>query len=591
MSTLPDNEFDLEKLFLPAWAQEPSSAKYAHYEGEEQRVERRGERRGPRPPRRDGSGPQRREENRPRRQGGSGPPRHESGRDRPGPGGRGPVRRPEPREQRQPPPPLPEINVSLLPDEKGVESLARQIKMTGRAYPLFDIAQMILQKPERHAAIFSVKKNPEGKPVQPLFVCALDDTLWLSDDEAAAHVLKKHFATFYQAERTPKEPPKGTYTFVAQCGLSGVILGPPNYHDYQNQLRKLHAERFSRMPFEAFKSRVRIVRDPEVVKKWIEDQSWRTEYSCLNLPEPLRLGSVEEVETHFRQTHKENIIKAVESHTLIGTTARALRSPELLRLIRSVWEDQRRFPLQIATVLSQQFAVHGLQFFKVNKAITHVCVTRPHYLDLAAAPVSEGVKRIVDHINTHAKCTRRDLVEALAPSPAPTPVPIPIPSPAPAPQAPAPTSGEAPAQGAQFDANQPTPEQTVVIADLHWLIHQGHVIEFANGLLETAKKPAPKPPKPEPKPSEQAAPAEPQPAAPAGDLTGEGTDATPAPPQETTAGPAAAPAALAPPQASEAPPPEAHPPAGAEVPSSESTPPALAPVEPPPPPPPAESQT
>ena len=63
------------------------------------------------------------------------------------------------------------------------------------------------------------------------------------------------------------------------------------------------------------------------------------------------------------------------------------RSPELLRLIRSVWEDQRRFPLQIATVLSQQFAGHGLQFFKVNKAITHVCVTRPHYLDLAAAPV------------------------------------------------------------------------------------------------------------------------------------------------------------------------------------------------------------
>jgi len=514
MSTLPDNEFDLEKLFLPAWAQEPSSAKYAHYEGEEQRVERRLERRGPRLPRREGPPSQRRDENRPRREGRPGPPRPETGRDRPAPGGRGPLRRPEPREQHEPPPPLPEINVSLLPDEKGVESLARQIKMTGRAYPLFDIAQMILQKPERHAAVFSVKKNAEGKPVQPLFVCALDDTLWLSDDEASAYALKKHFATFYQAERTPKEPPKGTYTFVAQCGLSGVILGPPNYHDYQNQLRKLHAERFSRMPFEAFKARVRIVRDEEVVKKWIEDQSWRTEYNCLNLPESLRLGTMEEVETHFRQTHKENIIKAVESHTMTGAAARALRSPELLRLIRSVWEDQRRFPLQIATVLSQQFATHGLQFFKVNKTITHVCVTRPHYLDLAAAPVSEGVKHIVDLINSYAKCTRRDLVEALAPSPAPAPVSLPLPAPATAPQDAAPAPAQAPAPGPQFDANQPTPEQTVVIADLHWLIHQGHVIEFANGFLETAKKPVPKPPKPEPKPPEPAAPAEPQPAAP-----------------------------------------------------------------------------
>ena len=168
-----------------------------------------------------------------------------------------------------PPAPLPELNVSLIPDEKGVESLARQIKMTGRAYPLFDIAHMVLQKPERHSVSFSVEKKPDGTPIQPLFVCALDDTLWLSEDEAVQYVLDKHFTTFYQAERTEIPPPKGTYTFVAQCGISGVVLGPPNYHDYQNQLRKLHTEKFSRMPFDAFKARVKIVRDEAVVKKWL----------------------------------------------------------------------------------------------------------------------------------------------------------------------------------------------------------------------------------------------------------------------------------------------------------------------------------
>jgi len=93
--------------------------------------------------------------------------------------------------------------------------------------------------------------------------------------------------------------------------------------------------------------------------------------------------------------------------------------PDLVRLVRSVWEDQRRFPLQIATVLSQQFSGHGLQFFKVNKTVTHVCVARPHYLDMTATPVSEGVKLIVDYINSNPKCTRRHLVEALAPSPVP----------------------------------------------------------------------------------------------------------------------------------------------------------------------------
>ena len=49
-------------------------------------------------------------------------------------------------------------------------------------------------------------------------------------------------------------------------------------------------------------------------------------------------------------------------------------------------------------------------------------------------------------------------------------------------------------------APQPTPEQSALISDLHWLIHQGHVIEFANGIMEMAKRPAPKPIRPEPAP-------------------------------------------------------------------------------------------
>jgi hypothetical protein len=146
--------------------------------------------------------------------------------------------------------------------------------------------------------------------------------------------------------------------------------------------------------------------------------------------------------------------------------------------VRREWEDQQKFPLKLVNFLSQQFASRGLQFFKVNKQITHVAVARPHYLDLEATPVSECVRKIVEFINTHPKCTRRDLVETLAPSPAPA---------------------AAPAEGTPAAPQQPTAEQTSVIADLHWLVHQGHVIDFANGILETAKKPKPKP---EPKPAE-----------------------------------------------------------------------------------------
>jgi hypothetical protein len=393
---------------------------------------------------------------------------------------------PRTEEQREFAPPPIEISVSFIPEEKGVESLARQIRLTGRAYPLFDIAFLILKKPERYNVRFNVIKKTDGQIAQPMFVCGLDDTLWLSEQAAVDHVLNKHFATFYQAERIATDPPKGTYTFVAQCGMSGTILGPPNYHDYQNKLRKLHAERFSRIPFESFKARIKIVRDEPVVKKWLDDQSWKTEYVCLNVPDSIKLANREEVEKHFRETHLANVIKSVESHSLSGPAAQALPLRPLQSLVRRAWEEQMRFPLRIVNVLSQQFAGHGLQFFKVNKTVTHVAVARPHFLDLEVTPVSEGIKRIVDFINATPKCNRRKLLEAFVPGSV-------LPAAAPG------------AAAATTEASPPSPEVGAIISDLHWLIHQGHVIEFANGLLEMAKKPVLRPP-PKPAPARAATP-------------------------------------------------------------------------------------
>src|SRR5580698_6933554 len=361
MSTSPEADFDLEKLFLPAWAQEsPSPNRYAKYTGNEGADRIPGDRSGGRrPPRRDGPRPERRDGQRPPGGGsdrnrapgpGFGPRRDGPGPQRSGgPGGPGRFDRGGDRRQqedrREPVAPLPELFVSLMPDDKGVDSLSRQIKISGRSFPLFDIAQMILKKPERQQVRFEVKKKPDGQPIQPLFLCAVDDSLWLSEEEAVAHVLGKHFGLFYQTEKTPTDPPKGTYTFVAQCGMSGAILGPPNYHDYQNQLRKLHAERFSRLPFEAFKARVKIVKDEAVVKKWVEDLSFTTEYNCLNVAEPLKLANMEAVEQHFRATHKDSIVKPVDNLIIAGVPSRSLRCSGLQRLVRGEWEHQKHFPL------------------------------------------------------------------------------------------------------------------------------------------------------------------------------------------------------------------------------------------------------
>lgn len=522
MSNTPEINLDLDLHFLPSWAQESATVnRYAGYSGDSEGRSGGGDFRGPRrdgprrfdrPPRRDAPRP---EGGRP--PGGSGAPG--------GPGGPGGFRRPDdrgagrpgfgprgprpgggprdrgPREDR-PPVALPELRLELIPDEAGVDSLARQIKLTGRAYPIFEIAHLILRKPERYQLVFATLKKPAGEVSQGLWTCNLDETVWLSEADAVRHVLTKHFDTFYQTEKIAAEAPKGVYTFVAQCGMSGVVLGPPNYHDYQNKLHKLHQDRFARVPFDVYKSRVRIVRDEAVVKQWVEDQSWKMEFNCLNVPEPKKLSTRDEVEQHFRQVHLANIIQCVDRFSVANPQSRELLPGPMQALARRVLDDQRRFPIDVVHSLSQQFSKRSLQFFKVNKSVTHVAIARPRFLDLEASPVSDGVRRIVDFINAHPKCNRKQLMEALAPSPTPVPE-VPVEAVAEG------AAGSVPAAGEAIPAPA-NPVRDSIVRDLHWLVHEGHVIEFATGELDTAKKPLPKPPRPEPvaKPVAAQAPAE-----------------------------------------------------------------------------------
>lgn len=483
MKNTQQSEFDLEKMFLPDWAvKPPATGKYTNYVEEEKTTKRR-------------EGGFRRRDFR-----------------RGEPDGRKRQSVAEPRQRRERRQnrrrqdfiPLPRVRVSIILTDETINKTVRQIKMLGRAFPLFELARRALDFPASQMVKFEVIKNKDGTIVQPLYVCLLDDTIWLSESEAIDYVLDKHFSTFYQAEKTQIDPPKGKYTFVAQCGLSGIILGPPNHHDYQTKLRKLHAERFSHIPFEQYKMKIRIVKDEEVVKKWIEEQSWRTEYIALNIPEPVRLITRDEVIQHFRQTHLPNIIQQVESYTLSGEASRNIPCQPLQRLVRRQWEEQKRFPMRVAIFLSQKFAEQGLQFFKWDRIITYVAISRLHYLDLEVMPVSENVKRIIEHTRTHPGCNIQQLLEALAPSQKQV---IQI------------TPENKPQEGsiekqpaAQSTEQQPateeyTPEQTSLIADIHWLIHQGHIIEFYNGKMYVAKKPRPRPvkeQKPEEKPQEQA---------------------------------------------------------------------------------------
>jgi len=444
----PESAFsgmDLAKSFLPDWAKDASPSRiverYARGGGEEgprrggDRETRRGG--GDRHP--DGRGPQ---DRRPR----------DGRRERDGRGQRDGRR--DPREERSEAPPAPlGWSAAVVPDPRGVDGLAKQIKSSGKAYPIFDLALLILEKPERYRVEF---RRDSGQAAA-LFQLSLDGSLWTAEKEAVRHALARHFDKFYRRERVSVDPPKGSFPCVAVCG--DIVLGPPNHHEYQTRLREVHAARFRNLPFDAFKSRIQMVRDPEFIEKWKQEQSSKDEFYPLDSPEGtegLKFSDMASVERHFLATHAGMLIAAAESPVEIpGSSA---GSPVVRQLVSHAVSDLRRFPLPLAHILGQSFNSAGLQIFKAHENITYVGVARPRYLDRTVSPVAEGLAGILDYLESHPAAPRPEQWKALL----------------------------------ALRTTGPADQGTASLAsDLFWLIHQGHVMDYAKHGLEAVRKPKP----------------------------------------------------------------------------------------------------
>lgn len=456
----PPSEFDLK--LMPDWLKDgPAKNPYADYEVREERP-RRDFDRGPR----DGGKGKPRDEKR-----GPGGPKRDQGRAFKKPFGDAPrpPREEAPRSFAPAPAPL---RVEFLPEAIFVESVARQVKTTNRAYPLFELARMFLEKPERHrvrlvATEVSQPLHQLGEHGPAAFDAA-------SLDRTAFNNLRTEF---YTEEKTQREPLKGNFSNVARCRLTGTLLGPTNHHGYQTAVRKLYEERFSRrMPFGEFQREIEIVNDPTAVAAWKEEARNSTVYQTLKEAEPLTFATVEEAELHFRTTYLPGLVQTKTECTLAGEASRQLGDRRISAAIRQAWEKERGFPSQLMFHLRQQLGNTGLQFFKHRKRMQFVTVIRPApFKDQSFSP---NIAEILRLIESTPKCTRATL------------------------------------GGAILGAKEADPElpklKASLASDLRWLIDAGRVIEFHDGRLELPLSPAEPPPAPAAKrPAELAAPTSP----------------------------------------------------------------------------------
>jgi hypothetical protein len=358
----------------------------------------------------------------------------------------------------------PYFQVAFFPEDVSFNALVKMIRTSARTIELFEIARTVLGKPERFVVVVARKPKPAGAPEadpQPIYISVPDGIPFETEDAAVSHVLGKFLGNYFDVAEAEIEAPKGNYLVINRCGVTGELLGPPNYHRYNQMVQQHFNAKVSRMTFEAFKSRIETVRDPEVVNQWLEKMKKITRYTSkapvAEGQAPAAFDSLEEARAHLLATAKDSVVKPVDHARFHGKELDSMPRGEIMMAIEGAYDRQARFPLDTANQLRGRLRrEHFTIFKKGSKGISYVCAVKRKFR-VPGQMFGESIGRLITFIEEHPLVKAGELASKML-------------------------GVNAPAEGAAL-----APEEREKVmrmqGDLIWLVREGYVTEFIDGGL------------------------------------------------------------------------------------------------------------
>jgi len=443
----PNQDQVLELSFVPDWAKKPPAGVDFYTSG-------RGGRRDHdyRDDGRDRRGRPDRDRGRPGQFRGGPRPDRGGGRrdDRRGPDRERPQQYRDDERRRRPEPVRPApVQVRFMPEQRRLSAVMRKIQLSKQSYPLVELAALFLSRPET----CEVRLELEGGTPSHLYQCKLCRMVSTDQSLLAAHVANRHLADFFQVEEKVSDPPAGQFTCVAKCGLSGVLLGPPNHHSYNEKVREIHHTRYPDMPIEVYRNRIQVVHDPALIEQWKEESRKQTLYrrKQANGEPGAPVGFVDAEAAMVKEVVPTVVQEAKHVVVLSAAVARDIEDQSLMLSVRDAWQKENRFPYTLSMAFRGAFRSRHLFVFKAGRGIDFVSAVLPTPLDPEHAV--EPIRKVLMHLREHPGCTRKELVDVLLP-------------------------------GLAVDSA----EVRGVLTSLAWLIERGHIIEFFNGTLSVPLK-------------------------------------------------------------------------------------------------------
>ena len=334
-----------------------------------------------------------------------------------------------------------DAEVKILPETKALGTIIRKLQADTHAYKLKDLAYFFLDNPSS----VLLKITPKGE--ERFFQCKACGFASTNESDVLEHIATAHLGEYYDSKEIECEPPKGNFNCVAKCGLSGVLLGPPNIHEFNAVVKEMIRTKYPEMSEEQYRSHIEMVRDADTIEEWRKTATKKTVFFAnSSSAEATEDGgalplSREQAEGEFKRTILPSLIDTPKN--LMITAEVAMKSPvkPLQWAVKDAVEAERRAPYNMCFALRGAFHHRKLKFFRVNDSRGQEFVTNVEYKEFDAEHAIPELAAAAKFVAEHPCCDKSEF-----------------------------------------------PQEPDFEKHIEWLVSTGHVVAFTNGVYSAVEK-------------------------------------------------------------------------------------------------------
>ena len=344
-----------------------------------------------------------------------------------------------------------DVEVKVLPETKALGTIIRKLQGDTHAYKLKDLAYFFLDNPSS-VLLKVTPKNKEGEnssqaartPLPRFHQCKACGFASTNEADVLEHITTAHLGEYYDSKEVECESPKGNFNCVAKCGLSGVLLGPPNIHEFNAVVKEMIRTKYPEMSEEQYRAHIEMVRDADTIEEWRKGATKKTMFFAKGMAdqEGAQGLSREQAEGEFRRTILPSLID--QPKNLMITAEVAMKSPvrPLQWAVKDALERERRAPYDMCFALRGAFHHRKLKFFRANDSRGPEFVTNVEYKEFDAEHAIPELAAAAKFVVEHPCCDKTEFPKDIA----------------------------------DFEKH------------IEWLVSTGHVVAFTNGVYSAVEK-------------------------------------------------------------------------------------------------------